>query len=141
MNYTSKIVTINKTDSFKTGDGKTMNKYVVTFANGHNPHIYALGEFKYEVGTEVTYDLDQNKNKAKIVKNDFPRGNGVPYQSKGNYTNKDQNLCLVEDDLILKCGEGYLAIRLLQVEGKVPVKAKEFVNGYKTSCFLNDQKN
>jgi len=90
MNYTSKIVTIVKTDSFKTGDGKTMNKYVVTFANGHNPHIYALGEFKYEVGTEVTYDLDQNKNKAKIVKNDFPRGNGVPYQPKGNYTNKDQ---------------------------------------------------
>ena len=47
----------------------------------------------------------------------------------------------MEDDLIIKCGEGHLAIKLLQVEGKVPVKAKEFVNGYKTSCFLNDQKN
>ena len=90
MNYTSKIVSVNKTDSFKTGDGKTMNKYNVTFANGHNPHMYALGEFKYEVGTEVTYDLDQNKNKAKIVKNDFPRGNGEPYQPKANYANKDQ---------------------------------------------------
>ena len=57
------------------------------------------------------------------------------------YNNKDQILGLVEDDLIVKCGEGHLAIQLLQVEGKVPVKAKEFVNGYKISCFLNDQKN
>jgi hypothetical protein len=57
MNYTSKIVSVNKTDSFKTGDGKTMNKYNVTFANGHNPHMYALGEFKYEVGTEVNIRL------------------------------------------------------------------------------------
>lgn len=90
MNYTSKIVSINKIDSFTTGDGKTMVKNVVTFANGHNPHIYSLGEFKYEVGTEVTYDLDQSKNKAKIAKKEFPRGNGEPYQTKGNYTNKDQ---------------------------------------------------
>ena len=57
------------------------------------------------------------------------------------YNNKDQILGLIEDDLIVRCGEGHLAIQLLQVEGKVPVKAKEFVNGYKTSCFLNDQKN
>ena len=64
----------------------------------------------------------------------------VLYKSQ-DYSNKEQNLALVEDDLIIKCGEGHLAITLLQVEGKVPVKAKEFVNGYKTSCFLNDQKN
>lgn len=106
MNYTSKIVTIVKTDSFKTGDGKTMNKYVVTFANGQNPHIYALGEFKYEVGTEVTYDLDQNKNKAKIVKNDFPRGNGAPYQPKGNYTNKDQ---MIIRQTVIKAASGFHA--------------------------------
>lgn len=92
MNYTSKITSVNKTDSFNTQDGKTMNKYVVTFANGHNPHIYAIGEFKYEIGTEVTYDLDQAKNKAKISNFNKQRGNGTPYVStpKNNYTNKDQ---------------------------------------------------
>lgn len=86
MNYTSKITNINKTDSFNTQDGKTMNKYIVTFANGHSPHIYKVGDFGFEVGDEVTYDLDQNKNKAKIEK---------PYKAKAvvptaNYTNKDQ---------------------------------------------------
>ena len=64
----------------------------------------------------------------------------VFHKSK-DYSNKEQNLALVKDDLIIKCGEGHLSITLLQVEGKVPVKAKEFVNGYKTSCFLNVQKN
>jgi hypothetical protein len=86
MNYTSRITNINKTDSFNTQDGKTMNKYVVTFANGHNPHIYAVGEFKHQVGDEVTYDLDQAKNKAKIVKQPYAT-NAAP---KANYTNKDQ---------------------------------------------------
>jgi len=86
MNYTSKIVSINKIDSFQTNDGKTMVKYVIKFANGHNPHIYAIGEFKNQVGDEVTYDLDQAKNKAKIVKQTYAT-NAAP---KANYTNKDQ---------------------------------------------------
>lgn len=86
MNYTSKIVSVNKIDSFQTNDGKTMIKYTVTFANGHNPHIYALGEFKHQVGDEVTYDLDQAKNKAKIAKQAYTT-NASP---KTNYTNKDQ---------------------------------------------------
>jgi len=86
MNYTSKIVSVNKIDSFQTNDGKTMVKYTITFANGHNPHIYALGEFKHQVGDEVTYDLDQAKNKAKIAKQAYTT-NAAP---KTNYTNKDQ---------------------------------------------------
>ena len=46
-----------------------------------------------------------------------------------------------ENDLIVKCGRGRLVIIQLQVEGKLPVKAKEFVNGYNAKCiFLNDQK-
>ena len=99
MNYTSKIVSINKIDSFQTNDGKTMVKYVVTFANGHNPHIYAIGEFKNQVGDEVTYDLDQAKNKAKIAKQAYtPKANNTSsntanYDKVNNYTNKDQLIC------------------------------------------------
>ena len=77
--------------------------------------------------------LDNGKRVRILIAKVFPKSQ--------YYSNKEQNLALVEDDLIIKCGEGHLAIKLLQVEGKVPVKAKEFVNGYKTSCFLNDQKN
>lgn len=80
MNYTSKISSINKTDSFVTQDNKTMNKYVVSFMNGHNPHIYKIGEFPHSVGDEVTYDLDQTKNKAKLVK---AEANTQNYANKG----------------------------------------------------------
>ena len=77
--------------------------------------------------------LDNGKRVRILIARVFPKSE--------DFSNKDKNLGLVEDDLIIKCGEGHLAITLLQVEGKVPVKAKEFVNGYKTSYFLNDQKN
>jgi methionyl-tRNA formyltransferase len=54
---------------------------------------------------------------------------------------EDEGLVPKENDLIVKCGRGRLVIIQLQVEGKLPVKAKEFVNGYKANCiFLNDQK-
>ena len=56
--------------------------------------------------------------------------------------NKVQNPVLKGNHLIVKCGKGRLGIVLLQVEGKLPVNAKEFVNGYKANCFfLNDKKN
>jgi len=85
MKYTSKITSINKTDSFNTQDGKVMNKYNVTFANGHNPHIYKIGEFGYEIGDEIDYDLDQAKNKAKILsKKSYTQPSTQP---KGNYSN------------------------------------------------------
>ena len=44
-----------------------MNKYVVQFANGHNPNVFTTKELTYNVGDEVTYNLDQAKNKAKIT--------------------------------------------------------------------------
>jgi methionyl-tRNA formyltransferase len=74
--------------------------------------------------------LDNGKRVRILIAKVFPKSE--------DYNYKEQNFSLLEDDLIIKCGKGYLAIRLLQVEGKIPVEAKEFVNGYKTSYFLND---
>ena len=128
------------------------------------------GKYKLEEQNEknVTYANKIKKNESKIdwnksakeillkIRAFYPTPGAWTYLDNGKrvriliakvlpksleYNNKDQNLGLVEDDLIIKCGEGHLAIMLLQVEGKVPVKAKEFVNGYKTSYFLNDQTN
>jgi len=67
MNYTSTVKTIVKGESFKTPDGVTMNKYTVTFANGHNPNVFSPKELTLKQGDEVEYDLNQNKNKAKIL--------------------------------------------------------------------------
>ena len=67
MKYTSKVNTVVKGESFKLPDGVTMNKYTVTFANGHNPNVYSPKELTFSEGDEVEYDLDQNKNKAKIL--------------------------------------------------------------------------
>ena len=67
MEYTSTIKSIFKKESFNTKDGALMNKYVVQFANGHNPNVFTTKELTYNVGDELTYNLDQAKNKAKIT--------------------------------------------------------------------------
>ena len=67
MEYTSTIKSIIKKESFNTKDGALMNKYVVQFANGHNPNVFTTKELTYSVGDEVTYNLDQAKNKAKLM--------------------------------------------------------------------------
>jgi len=77
MEYTSTIKSIIKKESFNTKDGALMNKYVVQFANGHNPNVFTTRELTYNVGDEVTYNLDQSKNKAKLM----------PTRSNNNYSN------------------------------------------------------
>ncbi len=67
MEYTSNIKSIFKKESFKTKDGTLMHKYVVEFVNGHNPNVFTTKDLDYNVGDEVTYNLDQVKNKAKLM--------------------------------------------------------------------------
>ena len=67
MEYTSNIKTIFKKESFNTKDGALMHKYVVEFVNGHNPNVFTTKDLDYNVGDEVTYNLDQAKNKAKLM--------------------------------------------------------------------------
>ena len=84
MIYTSKVNTVVKGESFRLPDGVTMNKYTVTFANGHNPNVYSPKELKFSEGDEVEYDLDQNKNKAKILMKSSAAPTTAP---KNNYSN------------------------------------------------------
>jgi hypothetical protein len=67
MEYTSTIKSIFKKESFNTKDGALMHKYVVEFVNGHNPNVFTTKDLDYNVGDEVTYNLDQAKNKAKLM--------------------------------------------------------------------------
>ena len=82
MEYTSTIKSIIKKESFNTKDGALMNKYVVQFANGHNPNVFTTKELTYNVGDEVTYYLDQSKNKAKLM----------PTRSNNNYSNPKDDI-------------------------------------------------
>ena len=86
MKYTSKVNTVVKGESFRLPDGVTMNKYTVTFANGHNPNVYSPKELTFSEGDEVEYDLDQNKNKAKILGKKSSVAPTAP-ATKGNYSN------------------------------------------------------
>ena len=86
MIYTSKVNTVVKGESFRLPDGVTMNKYTVTFANGHNPNVYSPKELTFSEGDEVEYDLDQNKNKAKILGKKSSVAPTAP-TPKGNYSN------------------------------------------------------
>jgi|TARA_B100001093_G_scaffold516869_1_gene596775 hypothetical protein len=81
MEYTSTIKSIIKKESFNTKDGALMNKYMVQFANGHNPNVYTTKELTFDVGEEITYNLDQAKNKAKLM----PKTNN-------NYTNPKDDI-------------------------------------------------
>jgi len=123
------------------------------------------GKYKLEEQDEkkVTYANKIKKNESKIDWNEgaleillkirafYPSPGAWTYLENGKRvkileakvfveseenSNKDKKSGLKENDLIIKCGKGRLVIILLQVEGKLPVKAKEFVNGYKTSYFF-----
>jgi hypothetical protein len=86
MIYKSKVNTVVKGESFRLPDGVTMNKYTVTFANGHNPNVYSPKELTFSEGDEVEYDLDQNKNKAKILSK-IPDFKFTPPPPPKNYSN------------------------------------------------------
>ena len=62
-------------------DGTEWTKYVFTFDNGHAPLVYRTDVLYYKVGSEIEYDLDKNKNKAKIItKNPVPKEINVEYK-------------------------------------------------------------
>ena len=71
-----------------------MSKFKVGFENGKNYTFFSKGNFKGEVGQELTYEpkLDSNgqeKGTASIVR-DYNGGGSNNYQPKGNYkSNKD----------------------------------------------------
>jgi|TARA_R100000479_G_scaffold53738_1_gene25439 hypothetical protein len=71
-------------------DGKEWTKWVFTFDNGHAPFVYRTDVLHYKVGSEIEYDLDKNKNKAKIItKNPVPKETNVEYTTSNDPTKKE----------------------------------------------------
>lgn len=87
MEYTSTLKKITKIESWisKT-DKKEWTKYRFEFNNGHNPFVFRTDKLNYKEGTEITYDLNQQDNKAKILTKNPSANTNV------NFTNKKDDV-------------------------------------------------
>lgn len=78
MQLTSRITTITPNGEWSNGQ-RTFNKYIVTFANGDNLSFLAVGDFKGQVGENLTYQKNESNQTGKVV-----RENG--FQNQGSYS-------------------------------------------------------
>ena len=92
MKYTSKVKTVVKKESFNTKDGAVMNKYIITFDNGHNPNYFTTKDVSFKVGDIIEYDLDQAKNKCKILANATDGAKGIKTDNVQQYIIRQSSL-------------------------------------------------
>ena len=78
MQLTSRITTITPNGEWSNGQ-RTFNKYRVTFANGDNLSFLAIGDFKGQVGDNLTYQKNENNQTGKIIRENS-------YQNQGSYS-------------------------------------------------------
>lgn len=78
MQLTSRITTIAPNGEWSNGQ-RTFNKYRVTFANGDNLSFLAVGDFKGEVGENLTYKKNESNQTGKIIRENN-------YQNQGSYS-------------------------------------------------------
>lgn len=78
MQLTSRITTITPNGEWSNGQ-RTFNKYRVTFANGDNLSFLAIGDFKGQVGENLTYQKNENNQTGKVIRENS-------YQNQGSYS-------------------------------------------------------
>ena len=78
MQLTSRITTITPNGEWSNGQ-RTFNKYRVTFANGDNLSFLAVGDFKGQVGENLTYQKNESNQTGKVVRENN-------YQNQGSYS-------------------------------------------------------
>lgn len=82
MQLTSRITSITPNGEWSNGQ-RTFNKYRLTFANGDNLSFLAVGDFKGQVGENLTYQKNESNQTGKVIReNNFQQQN---YQ-KQNYS-------------------------------------------------------
>jgi hypothetical protein len=78
MQLTSRITTITPNGEWSNGQ-RTFNKYRVAFANGDNLSFLAIGDFKGQVGENLTYQKNENNQTGKVIRENS-------YQNQGSYS-------------------------------------------------------
>ncbi|QDP60723.1 MAG: hypothetical protein Unbinned3528contig1000_3 [Prokaryotic dsDNA virus sp.] len=86
MTYKAILKSVEAKESWVT-DGKEWTKYVFTFDNGQAPFVYRTDELNYQNGSELEYDLDKNKNSARIITKN-PKAN----QTEVSYSTTKDNV-------------------------------------------------
>lgn len=78
MQLTSRITSITPNGEWSNGQ-RTFNKYRITFANGDNLSFLAVGDFKGQVGENLTYQKNESNQTGKVVRENN-------FQNQGSYS-------------------------------------------------------
>lgn len=128
MQLTSRITNITPNGEWSNGQ-RTFNKYRVTFANGDNLNFLAIGDFKGQVGENLTYQKNEAHQTGKVVReNNFQQQN---YSSSQNTQVKkeDTQTYIIRQSMI----KAAIDFHALQAHGHaseqdVIATARNFVN-------------
>ena len=66
MQLTSRITSITPSGEWSNGQ-RTFNKYRLTFANGDNLSFLAIGDFKGQVGENLTYQKNESNQTGRSL--------------------------------------------------------------------------
>jgi hypothetical protein len=90
------------------GSWNDKEKYKVTFADGNQYTFFAIGEFKFKVGDEISYEItnEQYKN-ARIPQDQYSKENATPVNStpKANYVTTSKDELIVKQTCIKAAAE------------------------------------
>ena len=78
MQLTSRITSITPNGEWSNGQ-RTFNKYKLTFANGDNLSFLAVGDFKGQVGENLTYQKNESNQTGKVIRENN-------FQNQGSYS-------------------------------------------------------
>jgi len=112
--------------------GKTMNSWLVTMEDGNQYKFSSIGDFKYQPGTRIGFDVDMNNNYAlKVAKNvdnlDKPKPPVASFSSMGGGKGSKDDFILLQvcfKEVMQAFGKDY--------EHLVLQKTEEYYDGLKS---------
>ena len=128
MQLTSRITTITPNGEWSNGQ-RTFNKYRVTFANGDNLSFLAVGDFKGQVGENLTYQKNESNQTGKVVRENGFQNQGSYSSSKSSGSKEDTQTYIIRQSMI-KAAIDYHALQAHghTSENDVINTARNFVN-------------
>jgi len=128
MQLTSRITTITPNGEWSNGQ-RTFNKYRVTFANGDNLSFLAVGDFKGQVGENLTYQKNESNQTGKVVRENSFQNQGSYSAPKSSGSKEDTQTYIIRQSMI-KAAIDYHALQAHghTSENDVINTARNFVN-------------
>ena len=99
MQLTSRITSITPNGEWSNGQ-RTFNKYRVTFANGDNLSFLAVGDFKGQVGDNLTYQKNESNQTGKVVRENNYQNQGSYSAPKSSGSKEDTQTYIIRQSMI-----------------------------------------